>query len=94
MIFVLQVVRVWKDDDVNLEKAFKATVSKDTFHKVWIWWMVAALELVTFQSTEACCLNLQCGFESQLFQGSRLILTTGRSIATKFLSWSQKHVIW
>ncbi len=29
--------------------------------------MVVALELVTFHSTEACCLNLQCGFASQLF---------------------------
>ncbi len=42
-------------------------------------------------------LNLQCGFESiilQLFQGCRLILPTGRSIATNFLIWSHEHMIW
>ncbi len=28
------------------------------------------------------------------WQGSRLILPTGRSFATNFLSWSHKHIIW
>ncbi len=27
-------------------------------------------------------------------QGSRLIIPTGRSFATNFLSWSHKHIIW
>lgn len=31
--FVFQVVRVWKEDDVYMEKAFKATVSEVKNHK-------------------------------------------------------------
>jgi len=33
IVRVSKVVRVWKDDDVYLEKAFKATVSEVKIHK-------------------------------------------------------------
>ncbi len=29
-----------------------------------------------------------------VMQGSRLILPTGRSFVTNFLSWSHEHIIW
>ncbi len=31
---------------------------------------------------------------SKVIQGSRLIIPSGRTFVTNFLSWSHKHIIW
>ncbi len=44
-----------------------------------------------FLGCSGCLLG---GFYAVARQGSRLILPTGRTSATSFLSWLHEHIIW
>ncbi len=66
-----------------------------------IWLFSILILLLRLDNCTACTMqpqirsNIHLSNKSQIYrQGSRLILPTGRTCATNFLSWSHEHIIW